>query len=82
MISIPYTLQVNNLICIEKFSDVPQLGRFTLRTEGDRFKFTYFYEFIEANLYHHNLVVRSIIFLFSGKTVAVGKVTDIPAASN
>lgn len=43
-------VQVNNLICIEKFSDVPQLGRFTLRTEG--------------------------------KTVAVGKVTDIPAASN
>lgn len=26
--------QVNNLICIEKFSDFPQLGRFTLRTEG------------------------------------------------
>ncbi|XP_038894704.1 eukaryotic peptide chain release factor GTP-binding subunit ERF3A isoform X1 [Benincasa hispida] len=43
-------IQVNNLICIEKFSDVPQLGRFTLRTEG--------------------------------KTVAVGKITDISAASN
>ncbi|XP_060205485.1 uncharacterized protein LOC132633232 isoform X2 [Lycium barbarum] len=27
-------VQVNNLICIEKFSDFPQLGRFTLRTEG------------------------------------------------
>lgn len=27
-------IQVNNLICIEKFSDLPQLGRFTLRTEG------------------------------------------------
>ncbi|CAH9135105.1 unnamed protein product [Cuscuta epithymum] len=38
-------VQVNNLICIEKFSDFPQLGRFTLRTEG--------------------------------KTVAVGKVTDL-----
>jgi hypothetical protein len=25
---------VNNLICIENFSDFPQLGRFTLRTEG------------------------------------------------
>ncbi|KAK9141431.1 hypothetical protein Syun_010831 [Stephania yunnanensis] len=25
---------VNNLICIEKFSKFPQLGRFTLRTEG------------------------------------------------
>lgn len=42
-------IQVNNLICIEKFSDFPQLGRFTLRTEG--------------------------------KTVAVGKVTELPAAS-
>ncbi|KAJ0048500.1 hypothetical protein Pint_16977 [Pistacia integerrima] len=41
-------VQVNNMICIEKFSDFPQLGRFTLRTEG--------------------------------KTVAVGKVTDLCAA--
>lgn len=40
-------IQVNNLICIEKFSDFAQLGRFTLRTEG--------------------------------KTVAVGKVTDLPS---
>ncbi|KAI5441527.1 uncharacterized protein LOC127108974 isoform X5 [Lathyrus oleraceus] len=27
-------IQVSNSICIEKFSDFPQLGRFTLRTEG------------------------------------------------
>ncbi|XP_059453395.1 uncharacterized protein LOC132183941 isoform X2 [Corylus avellana] len=27
-------IQVNNLICIETFTDFPQLGRFTLRTEG------------------------------------------------
>ncbi|KAG9439613.1 hypothetical protein H6P81_019778 [Aristolochia fimbriata] len=27
-------IQVNNLICIENFSDFQQLGRFTLRTEG------------------------------------------------
>nr|GMC69905.1 eukaryotic peptide chain release factor GTP-binding subunit ERF3A-like [Ipomoea batatas] len=27
-------IQVNSLICIEKFSDFAQLGRFTLRTEG------------------------------------------------
>ncbi|OMP09049.1 hypothetical protein COLO4_05855 [Corchorus olitorius] len=27
-------VQVNNLICVENFSDFPQLGRFTLRTEG------------------------------------------------
>ncbi|XP_057416671.1 uncharacterized protein LOC130711182 isoform X3 [Lotus japonicus] len=27
-------VQVNSMICIEKFSDFPQLGRFTLRTEG------------------------------------------------
>ncbi|KAK9272208.1 hypothetical protein L1049_002579 [Liquidambar formosana] len=42
-------IQVNNLICIEKFSDFPQLGRFTLRTEG--------------------------------KTVAVGKVTQLASTS-
>ncbi|GAB4827441.1 hypothetical protein Ancab_034325 [Ancistrocladus abbreviatus] len=40
-------IQVNNMICVEKFSDLAQLGRFTLRTEG--------------------------------KTIAVGKVTDIPS---
>ncbi|KAH6808572.1 Translation elongation factor EF1A/initiation factor IF2gamma family protein [Perilla frutescens var. hirtella] len=38
-------VQVNNLICIEKYADFPQLGRFTLRSEG--------------------------------KTVAVGKVTEL-----
>ncbi|KAF9604939.1 hypothetical protein IFM89_011306, partial [Coptis chinensis] len=27
-------VQVNNIICIEKFSDFPQLWRFTLRSEG------------------------------------------------
>ncbi|KAL9245149.1 hypothetical protein vseg_018831 [Gypsophila vaccaria] len=27
-------IQVNNLICVEKFADFTQLGRFTLRTEG------------------------------------------------
>ncbi|XP_051116685.1 uncharacterized protein LOC127241597 isoform X2 [Andrographis paniculata] len=41
-------VQVNNMICVEKFSDFAQLGRFTLRTEG--------------------------------RTVAVGKVTNLPAA--
>ncbi|XP_022850074.1 eukaryotic peptide chain release factor GTP-binding subunit ERF3A-like isoform X2 [Olea europaea var. sylvestris] len=43
-------IQVNNLICIENFSDFPQLGRFTLRTEG--------------------------------KTIAMGKVTGLPTASD
>ncbi|PON71881.1 Translation elongation factor [Parasponia andersonii] len=43
-------VQVSNLICIEKFTDFPQLGRFTLRTEG--------------------------------KTVAVGKVTDLSSSSS
>ncbi|CAI9113495.1 OLC1v1014107C1 [Oldenlandia corymbosa var. corymbosa] len=27
-------VQVNNMICVEQFKDFPQLGRFTLRTEG------------------------------------------------
>ncbi|GLT87586.1 hypothetical protein SLE2022_056650 [Rubroshorea leprosula] len=42
-------IQVKNLICVERFSDFAQLGRFTLRTEG--------------------------------KTVAVGKVMDIPSSA-
>ncbi|KAL7612183.1 uncharacterized protein LOC111887166 [Lactuca sativa] len=40
-------IQVTNMICIEKFTDFQQLGRFTLRSEG--------------------------------KTVAIGKVTDLRA---
>ncbi|CAH8357272.1 unnamed protein product [Eruca vesicaria subsp. sativa] len=43
-------IQVSNSICVENYSDFPQLGRFTLRTEG--------------------------------KTVAVGKVTDLSGASS
>ncbi|KAL7104742.1 hypothetical protein ACP275_07G002000 [Erythranthe tilingii] len=43
-------VQVNNLICIEKFSDFPQMGRFTLRTEG--------------------------------KTIAVGKVTELASVND
>ncbi|CAN6901369.1 unnamed protein product [Brassica oleracea] len=31
-------IQVTNSICVEKFSDFPQLGRFTLRTEGKNIK--------------------------------------------
>ncbi|PIA47284.1 hypothetical protein AQUCO_01400154v1 [Aquilegia coerulea] len=27
-------IQVSNMICVEKFADFPQLGRFTLRSEG------------------------------------------------
>ena len=27
-------VQTNDLMCLEKFSDYPQLGRFTLRDEG------------------------------------------------
>ena len=27
-------IQLSNMICVEKFSDFQQLGRFTLRTEG------------------------------------------------
>ncbi|GLT87592.1 hypothetical protein SLE2022_056710 [Rubroshorea leprosula] len=43
-------IQVSSLICVERFSDFAQLGRFALRTEG--------------------------------KTVAVGKVMDIPSSAS
>jgi len=29
------TLQTNGVICMEKFSDFPQMARFTLRDEGE-----------------------------------------------
>ena len=29
--------QVNDVICVERFDDFPQLGRFTLRDEGEIF---------------------------------------------
>ena len=28
-------LQTSGIVCIEKFSDFPQMGRFTLRDEGE-----------------------------------------------
>lgn len=47
-------------ICVERFTDHPQLGRFTLRDEGP--------EFCPSIIdYTHEIV-------FSGKTVAIGKV--------
>ena len=46
-------------VCVEKFADYPQLGRFTLRDEG-RSK---------------NLLGESVLIDFlPGKTVAIGKV--------
>ena len=32
-------LQTTGVVCIEKFSDFPQMGRFTLRDEGENFQF-------------------------------------------
>lgn len=68
--------QVNNLICVEKFADFPQLGRFTLRTEGD---WSMPYHIYMMNFY----IVRKQWIMwwvsFTGKTVAVGKITDLPS---
>lgn len=52
-------------MCVERFADYPQLGRFTLRDEGQ-----YIY-----NLFI-NLILTSNPFS-SGKTVAIGKITKI-----
>lgn len=50
-------------ICIERFADHPQMGRFTLRDEGTQL-------LIHISL--HCLDKHS-----SGKTVAIGKVTKL-----
>ncbi|KAH9983837.1 P-loop containing nucleoside triphosphate hydrolase protein [Russula vinacea] len=55
-------LETNAPICLERFSDYPQLGRFTLRDEGTGRRLAGFF-----------LVVNSL----AGKTVAIGKVTKL-----
>lgn len=50
--------QVNNLICIEKFSDFPQLGRFTLRTEGNWYAILHLIIDISSALQSHTLFYR------------------------
>ncbi|OEL25915.1 Eukaryotic peptide chain release factor GTP-binding subunit ERF3A [Dichanthelium oligosanthes] len=71
-------IQVNNLICVENFSDFPQLGRFTLRTEGKcsvvpkMLAFVPSYDIFAATLQWHQ----------SSKTVAVGKVVAVPPSGS
>ena len=52
-------------VCVERFADYPQLGRFTLRDEG-QYNCTPFL----------SLMLTSCPFS-SGKTVAIGKITKI-----
>lgn len=91
---------MNNLICIEKFADFPQLGRFTLRTEGDIFILYLLYFIKLSNSRSHSMkqlvatrivncehnqwklsIFTRIAFL-TGKTVAIGKVTELPSSSS
>ncbi|XVF12224.1 hypothetical protein REPUB_Repub08aG0096700 [Reevesia pubescens] len=55
-------VQVNNLICIEKFSDFPQLGRFTLRTEGNRLKEKPL-QWEKSLVFLQAVVLKTILFL-------------------
>lgn len=57
-------IEAPGLVCVEKFTDYPQLGRFTLRDEG---------EFIRYRL----PLCRTVSYARAGKTIAIGKITKL-----
>ena len=65
--------EASELICMERFKDHPQLGRFTLRDEG-----TYLNSFL---LVFKNNVRHFPTFYFAGKTIAIGKILKLVDAS-
>lgn len=67
-------LQVNSMICIEKFADFPQLGRFTLRTEGDIHILLFLLDVVGDVC---GIFCSSKLLYFTGKTIAVGKVMEL-----
>jgi hypothetical protein len=56
-------IEATGLVCVERFKDYPQLGRFTLRDEG-------MIDFFNSALANDPTP-------FSGKTIAIGKVKTI-----
>ena len=57
--------EAHHPICMETFKDHPQLGRFTLRDEG---------EFILKYIFR-KWIVKKILFL--GTTIAIGKILKV-----
>lgn len=57
-------IEAPGLVCVEKFVDYPQLGRFTLRDEGN---FTCY----------PSLPRQIVSYACIGKTIAIGKVTKL-----
>jgi hypothetical protein len=56
-------VEATGLVCVERFKDYPQLGRFTLRDEGRPALY-----FLTAQILNASSV---------GKTIAIGKVNDL-----
>ena len=57
-------VEAPGLVCVERFVDYPQLGRFTLRDEGN---------FIRYSSPPHKTVSYACV----GKTIAIGKITRL-----
>lgn len=58
-------------ICVETFEEYPQLGRFTLRDEGENWC-----PLIEMNIDFLNFIIGA------GKTIAIGRITKVLESSN
>lgn len=69
MVNSPHgdVIQVSNLICVEKFSEFPQLGRFTLRTEGDSWIFT----FSSLLVHIFNKIIVSLLGMLDNHIIAL-----------
>jgi peptide chain release factor subunit 3 len=57
-------IEAPGLVCVERFVDYPQLGRFTLRDEGNLIR-------------HPSPLDQTISDVRAGKTIAIGKITKL-----
>ena len=57
-------IEAPGLVCVEKFTDYPQLGRFTLRDEGDFIRYS-------------PPLCKTVSYARVGKTIAIGKITKL-----
>ena len=57
-------IEAPGLVCVEKFTDYPQLGRFTLRDEGSFIRYP-------------SPLCQTVSYACVGKTIAIGKITKL-----
>ncbi|KAG4983203.1 hypothetical protein JHK87_027952 [Glycine soja] len=71
---------VNNSICIEKFSDFPQLGRFTLRTEDQQHEEYFFTNTNELQSAKEDVVKKLSELSIAYKDDVVKKLSELSIA--